>query len=213
MSSHDIAVNVPASDRRKEADKRAAIIRAANEAFLSEGYAATSMATILARVGGSKATLYNHFPSKEALFAAVIESKCEELLSFVYAAKLDGGDIRGVLTGLATRMLRFGLSDEAIAAYRLVAAESVRFPEIGRLVNETCYGKGIAELAQYFESAMASCKLRRADPILAAEQFFELCNGGVFHRRLWNVVPMPPHREIEARAAAAVDTFFRAYGA
>ena len=48
------------------------------------------MATIAARVGGSKATLYNHFPSKEDLFAAVIREVCEGQAALM--ATLDPGD-------------------------------------------------------------------------------------------------------------------------
>lgn len=49
--------------------KRVAIIDAAIEEFLAAGYDATSMDRIAARANVSKRTVYNHFPSKEALFA------------------------------------------------------------------------------------------------------------------------------------------------
>jgi AcrR family transcriptional regulator len=66
--------NILSSTPKKGRDeKRAAIVKIAYEAFLTDGYAATSMSSIAAKVGGSKATLYNYFASKEELFAAVIE--------------------------------------------------------------------------------------------------------------------------------------------
>src|SRR6201991_1278195 len=52
--------------------KRAAVIGAAIEEFLAAGFDATSMDRIAARAGVSKRTVYNHFPSKEALFAAIL---------------------------------------------------------------------------------------------------------------------------------------------
>ena len=65
---------------RPEGDeKREHILKVAYAAFLGEGYAATSMSSIAAKVGGSKATLYNYFSSKEELFAAVIEEKCRDI--------------------------------------------------------------------------------------------------------------------------------------
>ena len=47
------------------------------EAFLAEGYAETSMSSVAAKVGGSKATLYNYFKSKEELFAAFMIDTCQ----------------------------------------------------------------------------------------------------------------------------------------
>ncbi len=52
--------------------KRAAVIAAAIEEFLAAGFDATSMDRIAARASVSKRTVYNHFPSKEALFAAIL---------------------------------------------------------------------------------------------------------------------------------------------
>ena len=52
--------------------KRAAVIGAAIEEFLAAGFDATSMDRIAARANVSKRTVYNHFPSKEALFAAIL---------------------------------------------------------------------------------------------------------------------------------------------
>src|SRR5882672_4426523 len=53
--------------------KRAEIVAIAQDLFFSEGYAGTSMSKIAATVGGSKATLYNHFQSKEELLLAVVQ--------------------------------------------------------------------------------------------------------------------------------------------
>ncbi|PTS76575.1 helix-turn-helix domain-containing protein, partial [Stenotrophomonas sp. HMWF023] len=53
--------------------KREAIVRAAVEEFRSAGYEATSMDRIAAVAGVSKRTVYNHFPSKEELFALILE--------------------------------------------------------------------------------------------------------------------------------------------
>src|SRR5437763_16491787 len=56
--------------------KRRQILDVAREVFLEEGFAAASMSTIAARLGGSKGTLYNYFKSKDELFAAYVERRC-----------------------------------------------------------------------------------------------------------------------------------------
>ena len=59
-------------EARKE-ERRLAILDVAKRSFLESGYSATSMSAISVELGGSKGTLWNYFPSKEELFAAVLE--------------------------------------------------------------------------------------------------------------------------------------------
>lgn len=57
--------------------RRKAYVDAGREAFLDAGFGATTMSSIAARVGGSKTTLWSYFPSKEELFAAVVDDIVE----------------------------------------------------------------------------------------------------------------------------------------
>ncbi len=54
--------------KTKTESKRQAILKAAADVFRDVGFERASMEEIRARIGGSKATLYNYFPSKEKLF-------------------------------------------------------------------------------------------------------------------------------------------------
>ncbi|MBO4789433.1 MAG: TetR/AcrR family transcriptional regulator, partial [Oxalobacter sp.] len=66
--------------RRRTEEKRNAILKVARELFNEKGYHKTSMSEITEKVGGSKATLYGYFKSKEMLFQAVMaDSSLEEL--------------------------------------------------------------------------------------------------------------------------------------
>ena len=58
--------------RVKSEEKRLEILAIATEVFREKGYADASMNEIASRVGGSKSTLYNYFPSKEDLFVATM---------------------------------------------------------------------------------------------------------------------------------------------
>ena len=49
-------------------------MQAAIDEFRGNGFEATSMDRIAATAGVSKRTVYNHFPSKEALFAEILGS-------------------------------------------------------------------------------------------------------------------------------------------
>jgi AcrR family transcriptional regulator len=191
-------------------EKRETILSVARQVFLEEGYAAASMSTIAARVGGSKGTLYNYFRSKAELFVAVIQNQCE--LTQAELFDVPDLDIRSHLTLLAGRFARLMLSEEIITVHRIVVAEAVRFPEIGEALYEAGPKRGKARMIAYFERAIADGRLKPCNPGLAAEQAMELTLAGLYRRRLWNVGPPPTEAEIDANVEAAVDAFMSIYG-
>jgi AcrR family transcriptional regulator len=72
----------PASGRAERADKarnRARILAAASEAFAERGVE-TQMDDVAARAGLGVGTLYRHFATKEALMAALMERRFEQIL-------------------------------------------------------------------------------------------------------------------------------------
>ena len=77
---------------RKQRNREAIISRAA-ELFLREGFSGTSMAMIAAEVGGSKTTLYNHFPSKELLFEEVVQLVLTSVIQSVEEVDYRGLDV------------------------------------------------------------------------------------------------------------------------
>src|SRR5258708_27018343 len=56
--------------------KRGAIVEAARQAFLENGYAQTSMDRIAETAGVSIKTVYRHFENKDDLFSAVMQAAC-----------------------------------------------------------------------------------------------------------------------------------------
>jgi AcrR family transcriptional regulator len=205
-------METPPLSKHGRDERRAAIVDIAHAAFLADGYAATSMSTIAARLGGSKATLYNYFSSKEELFAAVIAGKCERMEALLYDAKVEAGDFRGALQGFGEHFLHLLLEDESVATFRLVAAECARFPELGEAFYSSGFKQGCSRLGQYFAQAIAAGHLRDCDPVLMAEYFFELCKAGTHMRKLWNVEPHPSAEQIRIRVARAIAIFLAAFG-
>lgn len=196
-------------------ERRDAIVAIAKEAFLEFGYAGTSMSCIAARVGGSKATLYSYFKSKEELFVAVVEKKCQQIQHLLNEAEMQsGGDLRATLTNFGEHFLELILNDESIATFRLAVAESARFPEIGRALYNSGVKQSLARTAAFLQHAKEAGRLRsETDVAVAAEQFHELCVGGIHRRRLWNVTSRPSGEDIRAHVGHAVDTFMRAFAA
>jgi AcrR family transcriptional regulator len=85
--------------------RREAILDVAREVFMDEGYAAASMSTIAARLGGSKGTLYNYFKSKDELFTAYVRRHCAWQEDAMFSLLDDGEDHRGALMRLARKYL------------------------------------------------------------------------------------------------------------
>lgn len=127
---------------RNKVRKRAAIVEAARQSFLENGYAATSMSAVTDTLSCSKATMWSHFNSKEDLFAAVIDDLVEQ-----FAQQIDEvlTQQRFSLSALRRACLSFLdalLSERSIRLFRLVLSEGERFPEI----NEMFYARGPAKV-------------------------------------------------------------------
>src|ERR1700722_1567717 len=113
-------------------EKRIQILAGAASVFAADGYEGASMARIATVAGVSKGTLYNHFDSKAALFAAYVGEKCDHYLAHVFDSANHDGDPAEVLRGIGKRMVQMMLSDVGLAIYRVVIAEAAKFPDLAR---------------------------------------------------------------------------------
>ncbi|RYD91516.1 MAG: TetR/AcrR family transcriptional regulator, partial [Sphingomonadales bacterium] len=171
---------------RREArriDRREAIIAVAYSSFLDHGYAATTMSGIAATIGGSKATLWSYFPSKEALFEAVLDNATETYrtqLSTLLDTSVDSARTLRIFCG---NFLEKITTPEALALQRLVHAEAGRFPEVGRIFYERGPRTTQTLVAAFLGAAMERGQLRRDDPLRAARTLSSLCMSGI-HQQL-----------------------------
>jgi len=201
---------------RREArriDRRDAILTVAYASFLEHGYAATTMSGIAATIGGSKATLWSYFPSKEALLEAVLDRA-----TAVYRAQMSSllnvsGDPTRTLRTFCNSFIERVTSPEAIALFRLACAESGRFPEMGKIFHDRGPRTIQNLLGAFIASAMERGLLRRDDPIRAARILISLCMSGSHQRLLLGRLTEITADMIAADADAAFDVFVRAYAA
>ncbi len=193
--------------------RRLAILEVARAVFMEDGFAAASMATIAARVGGSKGTLYNYFPSKHELFAAVIQHECDLKQAAMFDS-LDarGEDVAAVLREVGRRYTHLVLSEPSILLTRMVVAESTRLPELGRVLYEAGPKRARVRMAAYVEGQMAAGRLRRADPVRAVDQFCDMCLSGLYRQRLMNVSGPPDEQTVCDNVDAALNVILAAHG-
>lgn len=191
--------------------RREAILDVARDVFLEEGFAAASMSTIAARLGGSKGTLYNYFKSKDELFEAYVRRHCAWQEEAMFSLLDETEDHRGALLRLARKYISTVLSDQNLRNFRLITAEAERSPEIGRAFYESGPLRGAQLLADFLGRMAKDGRLRMADTALAAHQFMALCTNRMMKARLCNYIAEPTAAEIEAEATGAVATFLAAY--
>ncbi|WP_028456313.1 TetR/AcrR family transcriptional regulator [Chitinilyticum litopenaei] len=192
-----------------DSPKRAQILAGARAVFLEHGFAGSSMAQIARTAGVSKGTLYNYFASKEALFVALITGECRKPATDSSAAPETASPAE-VLAAAGSGWLLSLLEDDELALFRIVLAESLQFPELGRLIEAQCLAPCNARLAAYLASLDASGQLAITDCALAAEQFLALCDAGIL-RRVQFSVATPARAEIDAHVASAVRLFLAGY--
>src|SRR5215217_4650027 len=135
----------PAEETRSP--KPRAILDAAGKLFLAQGFAAVSMDAVAREAGVSKATLYAHFPGKDALFAAMVAERCDRMASEASALAGHGGGTEAALRRLCRTVLGFLVAPSTIAIHRIVQAEAVRAPGLAEAFYAAGPGAGLARLA------------------------------------------------------------------
>lgn len=189
--------------------RRQAIVAAAWEVFRKNGYEGTTMSEISERVGGSKATLYGYFQSKEQLFAAVLEQVIGESAEKAFSALAVGSDLETRLLNFARSYLATRLSPDSIAVERALIAEGER-SDLGERLRQQFVQPHWRRVAAMFDQEMQSGRLRKADPMIATWQFRGMIEVNLVERRLHGDETITAH-EVERAAVEGVNTFLRAY--
>lgn len=164
-------------------ERRQSIIFTAMEIFQEMGYERTSMNEVAKRVGGSKATLYNYFASKEDLFEKVVRTYSTHLLT---AAALELTTYGEGTLSFEQKLQRFGehmlgvlvSDDKALKMYRCVIGESGH-SNIGELFLAAGIIESMEKLAEFMSLAMRDGELSAGDAALRASQFTALMKAEV----------------------------------
>jgi AcrR family transcriptional regulator len=197
--------------KRKTEAKRQAILKAAGEVFREMGFERASMSDIRERIGGSKATLYNYFPSKEALFFEVMhQAKSGELQAITGGLDPDASDLKQELVRFGQSFITILYSPEAIAVRRLAIAES-RNSDIGRLTFEGSTDPLEKQVAEFLKKSMKRGALRTANPRIAAMHLLSLLEAEHLQRVLLGVVDSVKPDAVAGAVRRAVDVFLSGY--
>jgi AcrR family transcriptional regulator len=194
--------------------KREQILQGARAAFNAHGFERATVDEVAARAGVSKATVYNHFKDKRALFLACFSGDAD-----ARRADLRGllgppeGDVATALQRVGERLVRFMTSPEVLCLYRHTSAEAARFPELGATLFELGPDSTYQALAAWLGGWEARGALELDDARAAAVQLVMLCHGELVVRAQLAIAPRPTDAQVRLTVARAVRTFLRAYGA
>jgi TetR/AcrR family transcriptional regulator, regulator of autoinduction and epiphytic fitness len=191
--------------------KRAAIVAAAIAEFRVNGFEATSMDRIAATAGVSKRTVYNHFPSKDDLFAQILQELwgCSATVDAI--AYRPGEPLRAQLLGLLTHKMALLRDPYFLDLARVAIAEAIHTPArahsmVAKLSEKEEGG------AAFLRAAQADGKLKPGDPALMSQ----LLQGQLKTFAFWPQVAMGQPALEEAQQTAivttAVDMFLAYWG-
>ncbi len=210
-----MSVDSPTTDEPepRASRKRRAILDAAGEIFLRNGYVGTSMDDIAAVAAVSKQTVYKHFTDKATLFHELITATVRDTDGALGPiVPVDAGPIDDELRAFARHLLHGVMQPRVLQLRRLVIGEATRFPALGRAFHDLGLATMIDTLATSFARLADDGHLHVDDPRLAAEHF------------IWLVLSIPLNRamllgddhgistdELDRYADAGVGAFLAAY--
>ncbi len=170
--------------------RRAEILREAAHCFGSRGFKGTTTREVADRVGITEAALYRYFPSKDAIYAAILEGKIaepgllDELAPFAVA-----GEDREVFLRLARGLIERVEADPLFL--RLLLYSALEGHERAREFHQTRIRRLREFLQRYLARRTREGAFRAVDPLVAARAFL----GMLVDHLVWRQVLSPGRRE------------------
>lgn len=205
--------------REGSTKKRAAILSAARELFLADGFDRTSVDAVAARAEVSKRTVYDYFGDKQTLLQAVVDGVGQSLITTIRRilddTLTDPSDLTeaaGLEDVLVTFSMRISTDMLGSAEYatlqRLVRAQSAQLPDGGENSMADTPDEALAErFAAFAEAGL----LDVPDARLAADQFIALTFNVALNR--FGSANAAEDTRVRPLIVEGVRTFLRAYRA
>jgi TetR/AcrR family transcriptional repressor of mexJK operon len=209
----------PSSGRGRPAGgsegKRLAIVQAARQLFLRDGYERVSVDAIAAAAGVSKRTIYNHYGDKERLFLDVIGETYTRMIGAVvalmdkYLTDLPDEAVEDGIIEFSREVALFAArTPERTAVIRLLMSEAPHFPA---LLAVEARPRGItASIAERLARLDSRGLLDVPEPQDAANHLFALTMGQVNNRSMYGAIELGEDEVIQM-ATSGARAFLRAY--
>lgn len=154
------------SPRLHAEERRRQLLETALDLFSKRGFEGTTTKEIAAAAGITEAIVFRHFPSKLALYQAVLESCHEspEMQEWLAKAKacMDEGDDAGLLRTIAHKILSGYRRDTRL--HRVVLFAALEGHDQALALNRQISMPVFSQLCQYIQGRQTAGKLRQYDP-------------------------------------------------
>ncbi|HAP41124.1 MAG TPA: hypothetical protein DCQ94_15400 [Nitrospira sp.] len=175
-------------------DRQASLIASAAGLFAAKGFNGTTTKEIAKAAGVSEALVFKYFPTKRALYAAILAEKAplSELLNAIEKAARKRDDPR-VFTLIAGYRIRPGADPTML---RLLLFSALEGHELADMFFGNQHRVFYDYLAGYIRTRIDEGAFRPLDPLLAARAFIGMV---VHHRLLHEIFEVPlhcPHKDI-----------------
>ncbi len=159
------------------------------------------------RVGGSKASLYSYFGSKEGLFLEVVIEECDKFQHDLHIPSVADESLEETLAAIGKRFLQMFIDSAGLELFRLIIAEVARFPDLAQRFYEQGPRRSRRALGEYLRLQHKAGRVDCPHPETSAAQFFELVKSVPHLRCTLGLPPFPPGQTHEDHIASAVDLF------
>jgi AcrR family transcriptional regulator len=188
--------------RFSRTERQASIIAAAASLFAVNGFKGTTTREIAKTAGISEALLFKYFPTKQALYAAILAEKApiSDILEMVEDAAQKRDDVR-VFTLIAGYRIHRG-SDPTLM--RLLLFSALEGHELSDMFFQNQHRMFYDYLCGYIARRIHEGAFKRVDPLLAARGFMGMV---AHHRLLHEIFRVPMHCSPEEAVLAYVRIF------
>lgn len=174
---------------RDTSKKRRIILRAARDCFIEDGYDRASMDKIAQIADASKRTVYNHFPSKDDLFQAVLEDLAQECTPANPIRYDSKRALKDQLADFVNVRLKNLDNPGWLGMVRVTLGVLIQNPDLAKRTFAS--GPGDEGLIAWLRDAQADGKLNPFDAKYVAEIFWAMIGGGLMWPVFFNG-PMKP---------------------
>lgn len=187
--------------------RRQAILEAAIELFLAQGFAATTLDAVAQRAGVAKGTIYLYFADKEALFRALVQDMVGPVIGAAEtAAPAFAGPFPVLARQLVLGFVRQVLQTDRRRLLQLVLTEAPRFPWLAEIYWQEVVSRALATIRGVARQAIARGELATD----ALERFPQLLPAPLLVGFLWTTLfqrfePL----DLEAFVATYLDLLLR----
>lgn len=160
------------SQEGQERQREEQILDAALEEFANQGFAGATIKRIAQRAKlASQALIYWYFPTKDALFQAVLARSLPITQVVSDGAPLLDQPPEQVLPQLARAYLAMADRPAALRLVRLFAPEALRRPEVAELLGGRIIGRVLTFIERYLARQVELGRLRPHDTRISARAF------------------------------------------